>query len=208
MREYTTIRTTQIAVTTIKHSKFIATAIPVADYDEALAAVADIKRRYADATHNCYAFVADEVGMQCKYSDDGEPSGTAGTPILDVLKRQGLSHVLVVVTRYFGGIKLGANGLVGAYSGAAAGVLDAADKVRMVFSAFCRIRLDYALAGKVNAIVARVGGRVLDVDYTHEVTVRAVLPVEEVQTLHDALIEYTKGNVGFVSERTDYWGYE
>ena len=207
MKEYVTIEDRAEAVITIKHSKFIATALYVADYDDALLKVTQLKKQYPDATHNCYALVADEAGMQCKFSDDGEPSGTAGTPILEVIKRKGITHVLVVVTRYFGGIKLGASGLVGAYSQAAAACLDVATKVRMIDSAVCTIGLDYALAGRVVNYVQKYMGVVLSTDYADGVVVTAALPDQEVEGLRAALIEYSKGTVAFEVLRHEYRGY-
>ena len=94
MKEYVTVKDRAEAIITIKHSKFIATVLPVVDYDDALLKVAQLKKQYPDATHNCYALIADEAGMQCKFSDDGEPSGTAGTPILEVIKRKGKVRVI------------------------------------------------------------------------------------------------------------------
>lgn len=207
MSEYTTIKEQVVSVVTIKHSKFIATAVPVADYDDALEKVAQIKKQYPDATHNTYAVVADEMGMQCKYSDDGEPSGTAGVPILEVIKRKGVTHVLVVVTRYFGGIKLGANGLVSAYAGATAAALDEATKVRMVMSAVCKVKLDYALGGRINALAQKAGGRVEATEYVDGVTATVVLPDEAAEGFRLDLVEYSKGTVEFAIEGHEYRGY-
>lgn len=103
----------------IKRSLFIATVKGEVDADGAEEFVKAVRKRYPDATHNCYAYISDELGNSTRFSDDGEPGGTAGQPILDVLKKQGIVKSAIVVTRYFGGIKLGAGGLVGAYSGAA-----------------------------------------------------------------------------------------
>lgn len=110
----------------IKRSVFIATAKGELDGEGAEEFVRGIKKRYPDATHNCYAYISDELGNATRFSDDGEPGGTAGQPILEVLKKHELRRTAIVVTRYFGGIKLGAGGLVGAYSGAAAEVVKAA----------------------------------------------------------------------------------
>ena len=104
----------------IKRSLFIATVKGEVDAEGAEEFVKTVRKRYPDATHNCYAYISDELGNCTRFSDDGEPGGTAGQPILDVLSKQGLVRTAIVVTRYFGGIKLGAGGLVGAYSGAAA----------------------------------------------------------------------------------------
>lgn len=207
MKEYVTIEDRAEATVTIKHSKFIATALHVTDYDDALDKVAQLKRLYPDATHNCYALVADESGMQCKFSDDGEPSGTAGTPILEVIKRKGITHVLVVVTRYFGGIKLGASGLVGAYSQATAAALDSAVKVRMVYSAICAVGLDYSLGGRVTNYVQKAGGKVLSTEYADGVQVSVAVPDDQVDGLRAALVEYSKGTVVFEVLRHEYRGY-
>ncbi len=100
----------------IKHSEFIANVKGIADESDALDFIMRIKKKYSDATHNCYAYIADENGLNMRFSDDGEPGGTAGQPILETLKKAGLKKTAVVITRYFGGIKLGASGLVGAYT--------------------------------------------------------------------------------------------
>ena len=110
----------------IKRSVFIATVKGELDAAGAEEFVRTIRKRYPDATHNCYAYISDELGNATRFSDDGEPGGTAGQPILDALKKQNLRKSAIVVTRYFGGIKLGAGGLVGAYSGAAATALKVA----------------------------------------------------------------------------------
>jgi uncharacterized YigZ family protein len=113
----------------IEKSNFITTLRHVENDDEAKAFVAEINKKYADATHNCYAYIADTLGNLLRFSDDGEPQGTAGMPMLEVLRAQNLVQVAAVVTRYFGGIKLGAGGLVRAYSGAVAEALTVAQKV-------------------------------------------------------------------------------
>ena len=113
----------------IEKSKFIATSRHVCGEEEAKAFISEIRSRYPDATHNCYAYVADSLGNFPRFSDDGEPQGTAGMPMLEVLKAQKLFEAAIVVTRYFGGIKLGAGGLVRAYSGAVAENLSKAQRV-------------------------------------------------------------------------------
>lgn len=114
---------------TIEKSQFITTARHISSEEEAQNFIAEMRKKYADATHNCYAYVADRLGNCLRFSDDGEPSGTAGMPILDVIRNKKLYETAVVVTRYFGGIKLGAGGLVRAYSGCASENLDATQKV-------------------------------------------------------------------------------
>ena len=114
---------------TIEKSEFITTSRHVWGEDQAREFVSEVKANYPDATHNCYAFVADNLGNFLRFSDDGEPQGTAGMPILEVLKTNCLYETAIVVTRYFGGIKLGAGGLVRAYSGSAAENIAVAKKV-------------------------------------------------------------------------------
>lgn len=110
----------------IKRSKFIATIKGEVDADGAEAFVKEIRKKYPDARHNCYAYISDESGNAARFSDDGEPSGTAGQPMLEVLKKKGLVKTAVVVTRYFGGILLGAGGLLGAYTQAVAEAINKA----------------------------------------------------------------------------------
>lgn len=131
----------------IKRSKFIASVCGGLDEDGCIEFISKIKKEFPDATHNCYAYVADEVGNVARFSDDSEPSGTAGQPMLDTLKKNGLFKTAVVVTRYFGGIKLGAAGLVGAYTQAVISCLSKCDifvaKVAAKYRAVCSYS-DYA----------------------------------------------------------------
>ncbi|MDE5789375.1 MAG: YigZ family protein, partial [Clostridia bacterium] len=113
----------------IEKSRFITVSRHVDGEEEAKAFIAEISKKQADATHNCYAYVCDKLGNNLRFSDDGEPQGTAGMPMLEVLRANGLCETAVVVTRYFGGIKLGAGGLVRAYSGCVAENIAAAQKV-------------------------------------------------------------------------------
>ena len=129
MKEYTTISSNEATIeNVIEKSRFIASAIHVDTVEQAAEFVESKRKKYYDATHNCYAYI---VGDKAKFSDDGEPQGTAGMPIYECIKNNSLDCVCVVVTRYFGGVKLGAGGLVRAYSGACADVLRSAGKVSM-----------------------------------------------------------------------------
>jgi len=143
MKEYTTIGPTEVnCENVIEKSRFIAAAVHVDTAEQALRFVEQKRKKYYDATHNCYAFIADDAA---KFSDDGEPQGTAGMPIYECIKSCGLNRVCVVVTRYFGGVKLGAGGLVRAYNGAAADVLHNAVKVNMRLCRRLNVVIDYAL---------------------------------------------------------------
>lgn len=104
----------------IQRSRFICTLKRIDGFDDALSFVKNVKKKYSDATHNCYAFISNAAGTEQRFSDDGEPQGTAGQPMLEVLKKKGIFMTAAVVTRYFGGVKLGAGGLVSAYTRAVA----------------------------------------------------------------------------------------
>lgn len=141
----------------IKRSKFIATLSHVESGEDAEAFVRAVRKRYPDATHNCYAYIADELGNEARFSDDGEPGGTAGQPMLEVLKKRGVVKAAVVVTRYFGGIKLGAGGLVAAYTDSVSEVLDAAGIRRMTECAEVTVECDYSDHSAIESALTRAG---------------------------------------------------
>ena len=141
----------------IKRSKFIATLSHVESGEDAEAFVRAVRKRYPDATHNCYAYVADELGNETRFSDDGEPGGTAGQPMLEVLRKKGIVKAAVVVTRYFGGIKLGAGGLVAAYTDSVTEVLDAAGIRRMTECAEVTVECDYSDHSAIESALTRAG---------------------------------------------------
>jgi len=134
----------------IKKSRFIATLVPVLSVDEADAEIAALRRRYWDARHNCVALVVGRHADQQRSSDDGEPSGTAGVPMIEVLRHRGITDVVAVVTRYFGGVLLGAGGLVRAYSSAVSEALDAAQLVRRAVLTEVGVDVPAAEAGRVD----------------------------------------------------------
>ncbi|MCH5153004.1 MAG: YigZ family protein [Clostridiales bacterium] len=143
MKEYTTISSIEtVAEVVIEKSRFIASAIHVDNADQAVEYINAKRKKYFDATHNCYAYIA---GDKAKFSDDGEPQGTAGLPMYECIKNNGLDYVCVVVTRYFGGVKLGAGGLVRAYSGSCAEVLKQCDKLQMTDCTRVEVAIDYSL---------------------------------------------------------------
>ena len=141
----------------IKRSKFMATLSHVESGEDAEAFVRAVRKRYPDATHNCYAYIADELGNETRFSDDGEPGGTAGQPMLEVLKKRGVVKAAVVVTRYFGGIKLGAGGLVAAYTDSVTEVLDAAGIRRMTECAEVTVECDYSDHSAIESALTRAG---------------------------------------------------
>ena len=150
MNAYKTPRMEAVTEYVVNKSRFLCYAAPAGTEEEALAFLAKIRARHRDATHNCYAYVIGENSGIMRYSDDGEPSGTAGMPMMEVLKARGVVNCVCVVTRYFGGILLGAGGLVRAYSHSAALALDAAQVSVMEPTTRCMVEVPYPLWDKVN----------------------------------------------------------
>ena len=186
MKSYKTIEKATEARTEVRRSLFIASLSPAATAEEADAFVASVRAKYPDATHNCYAYIAGAENPSVRFSDDGEPGGTAGQPMLEVLKKRGLTAVAVVVTRYFGGIKLGAGGLVSAYtdsvvSGSAytdsvVSGIDAAGTVTMTERSLVEVRAGYQEFSRADSVLIRLGAERMSADYGEDV--RAVYAVK------------------------------
>lgn len=183
----------------IKKSRFIATVEPVASVDEADAVIARIRKQWWDARHNCTAMVTGLLGDQARSSDDGEPSGTAGVPMLEVLRRRELTDVVAVVTRYFGGVKLGAGGLVRAYSSAVSEALDLAALVNRQSLTEVTIDVAHADAGRFDNLlrewVLHHGATLGDTRYGASATLEAWVPAEEVARLTDDIAAASAGSV-------------
>lgn len=187
-----TLQTAASASITERKSEFIANAAPVHTEEEALAFIASIRKRYADARHNVYAYVLRE-GNASRFSDDGEPHGTAGMPILDVLRGEGLTDAAVVVTRYFGGILLGTGGLVRAYSQSARLALDAAGRAQILRLTVFSLRVSYADLRRVESLLASQQLSRLDAVYTDDVLLTFAVREESYEPLAAALSERTNG---------------
>lgn len=188
----------------INKSRFITTLVPVKDAEEAGVAIKDIRREFADATHNCYAF---SVEGYLRQSDDGEPQGTAGVPMLEVLKKRGCNNMLAVVTRYFGGVKLGASGLIGAYSSCVCDALDKADTFMYRKSMRLCIEVDYTLVSKVEDALARNGAEVTGRDYSDIVRYTALVPQVDADNAVKAVISATLGRAAVSSSDGGYAAY-
>lgn len=169
----------------INKSTFICQVMPVHSVEEAQEFIAGVKKEYFDARHNCSAYIIGENQHLQKANDDGEPSGTAGVPMLEVLKKQGLTNLAVVVTRYFGGIKLGAGGLIRAYGKAVTMGLDAAVTVDYQIQQIYELTLDYSLVGTVENYIHQEAITVLDKEYTDVVKFKIALPLGEEKPLED-----------------------
>ncbi len=161
MQNYKTVVREAEAEFTEKRSRFIAQVAPVQNEEEALAFLEKVRARHREARHNVYAYICRENNIS-RFSDDGEPSGTAGLPVLNVLTRQGLTDVCVVVTRYFGGILLGAGGLARAYGKSAADGILAAAACEMIYSEVFSVTVAYPLLGKIQHVLEEKQFQILD----------------------------------------------
>lgn len=177
LNRYRTVRKENNREIVIKKSRFIGYAKPVESEEEAVAFIEEIKRLHRTATHNCSAYIVGERDQHQKASDDGEPSGTAGKPILEVIRNKGLKNVAVVVTRYFGGIMLGAGGLVRAYTDGAVAGIEAAEEIELVLHREVFVEVDYTWYGKLENELHGRSMRVGGTEFTDKVTVRC-LPEE------------------------------
>ena len=176
-----------------KRSEFLGHVRPVESEDEARAFIAEMKKKYYDARHNCWCYII--KGGAERYSDDGEPQGTAGIPMLEVFRREGVCNVVCVVTRYFGGILLGAGGLLRAYTKSAKDALDAAGI--SVVRRWVETELDcsYAAAEKLKQEIAAYGGIIAGLDYGAAVTIRAYVPEELAEGFKAKIFDVSAGGV-------------
>lgn len=180
-----------------KKSRFIATVRPVESEEEALAFIAGMKKKYWNATHNCSAFVVGENQELQRCSDDGEPQGTAGRPMLDVLLGGEVHNTAVVVTRYFGGTLLGTGGLVRAYSKAVQEGLKSSVVIEKQQGYLLKMQTDYNGVGKIQYLLGQNGISVVDSSYTQEVELQALVPAAKLDKLKEELTEATSGRVKY-----------
>jgi uncharacterized YigZ family protein len=179
----------------IEKSRFIAYSAHVTSEEEAKSFVEEIRAKHRDATHNCFGFVADKTGAMQRFSDDGEPQGTAGMPILDVIKNKGLFETAVVVTRYFGGIKLGAGGLVRAYTSCAAEVLEKAEICLWQMCAELEIAVDYPQIDSVMKFLSEHFCVRKGENYAEKVTFTVLVKSSERAEFCALLTDYLSGRV-------------
>ena len=194
MKPYKSVKQCSEAEYTVNRSRFIGRCFPVESEEAALCLLGDIRKKHWDATHNCFAYRIGE-NAAARFSDDGEPGGTAGKPIMDVLTGRGLTNVLCVVTRYFGGILLGAGGLTRAYSKSARDALAAAGVAAMGLWTAARCTCPYPLLERVKLEVQAVGGTVDAVDYGAEAALTLSLPEDAPRRLQDRLTELSAGRL-------------
>ena len=179
----------------IEKSRFLTYSAHVENEEEAKAFIAEIRKAHSLATHVCYAFIADKVGNLQRFSDDGEPQGTAGIPILEVLKAKKLFETAVAVVRYFGGIKLGAGGLVRAYSSSAAENLDGADIRSLEMCEEYLIEVDYPGVDSIQKYISTHTCTPLSTDYGEKVTFTVAVKKADGEAFISGLIDYMQGRV-------------
>lgn len=187
-----------------QRSRFIGYVCPVSTEKEALAFIEEKKKQHWDAKHNVYAYVLRNGGIQ-RYSDDGEPHGTAGVPVLDVLIKSGVTDAAVVVTRYFGGILLGAGGLVRAYTKGAKIALEAGGIVTVKNCNVCSLVCSYNQYGKLSGLIPSCGGIIDDTDFGENVTIQFHIAPENYGIFTKQLADATGGSIESEIIKEDYF---
>jgi len=188
-----------------KKSRFIATVRKCETEADATAFIEEMKKKYWDARHNCSAFVIGSRGELTRCSDDGEPSGTAGRPMLEVLLGEGVRNIAVVVTRYFGGTLLGTGGLVRAYTQAVKEGLSHCKFGKMCYGCEFQVETDYNSVGKILYLLGQKGIEPTDSLYTENVMLQLLVPVGMVEPLEKEMVEVTNGKVKFTKIRECYY---
>ena len=185
-----------------KKSRFIGRVWPVESEEEALARIQEMKKQHYDATHNCWAYIIH--GGPIRFSDDGEPGGTAGMPMLQVLQREGLNNIVCVVTRYFGGILLGAGGLVRAYTKGAKIAVDAAGKSMKRVWTVLYVPCPYSFYERVKLETECFGGIIRNTEFGVEVELEILFPQSQAQLFLNRLTDMTSGTVEGMETGQEY----
>ena len=185
-----------------KKSRFIGRAWPVETEEEALEKIQAMKKQHYDATHNCWAYIIRDGAV--RFSDDGEPGGTAGMPMLQVLQREGLYNIVCVVTRYFGGILLGAGGLMRAYTKGAKIAVDAAGKSMKRVWTVVYLPCPYTFYERVHLLVTEFGGIIRETEFGAEVELELLFPEANVEPFFDKLTDMTSGTVEGMETGKEY----
>lgn len=185
-----------------KKSRFIANIKSVNNEDEAIAFINEMKKKYWDARHNCMAYVLGEKKNIVRFSDDGEPLGTAGKPILDVILGSNVINVVIVVTRYFGGVLLGTGGLVRSYQKAAMSALENSVMAEKAIGVKCRLTTDYNGLGKIQYIAAQENVELVNLVYTDRVEIDMVCKIGEFDHFKNKIIEATAAKTKFSEKET------
>lgn len=191
-----------------KRSRFLAYACPACSEEEVLNKLSELKKKHWDARHHCYAYVIESETTIKRFGDDGEPSGTAGLPILEAIRKRELANVLVVVVRYFGGILLGASGLVRAYGKAAAVGLDDAGILLCKQCVKTAVHIDYSLYGKVQNVLAAGGYAVFRTNFSEIVEIILFIQPEKMDHFEKEMAEITAGQAGITQLEKTYVNFD
>jgi uncharacterized YigZ family protein len=203
-KEYRTVLTEATVEMEEKKSRFIATVKPVSTEEEAAEFISGLKARFWNASHNVYAYyICADTTLQ-KFSDDGEPSGTAGLPVLEAVKKLQVQDIVVVVTRYFGGTLLGASGLVRAYGRSAALGIEAACIIKKQLCLAADVVMEYTLLGKVQSIIAARGYKIKNSLYEQDVVISVYVPVDEYEEFTGIITEATNARAFLVAGEKEY----
>ncbi|MDO5381624.1 MAG: YigZ family protein [Eubacteriales bacterium] len=178
-----------------KKSRFIAHVFKVNSEEEAIDYINKVKKTYWDARHNCYAYVCGDNNDIQRFSDDGEPQGTAGKPILEILLNSDVRNCLIIVTRYFGGVLLGTGGLIRAYQMASKEGLNNSDVVQMQDGISCDIKVDYNAYGKLQYICGELGIEMMNTDFGENVELNIIIPEENYETFIRKISDAFAGKV-------------
>ncbi len=203
LQPYCTVSRQAAIELSIQKSRFIGQCTPVETESAALALLAVAKKRYWDASHNCFAYAIGANMDMARYSDDGEPGGTAGLPIMEAVKHKAITNVLVVVTRYFGGILLGAGGLVRAYSRAASDALHAAGPVWMLPCDVYRVSMNYSQWNALECFF-RQYGTIQDIQYAETVSIRLAVERSKCEAFLAACAQKTDGQIEAIKQGEEY----
>lgn len=201
--KYITVYEKASAEITEKRSRFIANVKPVSSEAEALEFLNEMRKKYSDARHNVYAYSLRENSIS-RYSDDGEPAQTAGLPVIDMIKKAGLCDLIVVVTRYFGGVLLGTGGLVRAYTRAAKEGILAAAPVEMQSCTEVGLECDYTLLGKIQSKLRELAFEMSEPVYTDKVTLSVFVPENETNSFISSMTDFTNGKANFYAGDTKF----
>ncbi|MBR5192641.1 MAG: YigZ family protein [Clostridia bacterium] len=208
MKNYFTIKKPVENLIVIERSKFICYLSHCGNEEDAKNFISAIKKQNSLANHNCYAYIADEVGLVQKFSDDGEPQGTAGLPMLDVLKVKKLYKTVVVVTRYFGGIKLGTGGLTRAYSGSVVSALEKAEIVNMQEGITLSTILDYDKYSIFNKFIQDFSIANLKTEYGNNIEISFSVKLTEKEKFIKQATDVFLGKIAFTEEKVDFYPFK
>lgn len=194
MESYITVKQRSCFEYEDRKSVFIGEAMPVSSEAEAIAFIESVKKHYPDARHHVYAYVLRENSVM-RFTDDHEPQGTAGMPVLDIIRKNGCTDVVIVVTRYFGGTLLGTGGLVRAYTAAAVGALESAEIIKYDIYSSMEIAVNYSDYGKIGSVLTESGFRIENTTYDTGVNISGRIIKSSLDILQNALVEATAGRI-------------